>query len=264
MAEFGAKDVKALRDATGAGMMDAKRALEQNDGDMEQAAKWLREQGITKSAGRADRENTQGAVAVATGPNTAAFVELKCETDFTAKSTGFTELVQKLADAVLADGEAAIDKYKDEVDDLKLTTKENIEVGKIARVDGAAGNALDAYLHRQDGRGVNAVIIELEGGSLELAHDIAVHAAFTKPSYVTRDEVPDDAVAAEREALEAITRNEGKPEAALEKIVNGKLDGWFRESVLLEQKFVRDEKQTIKQILGDAKIIRFAQVIIGG
>ena len=264
MAEFSAKDVKALRDATGAGMMDAKRALEQNDGDMEQAAKWLREQGITKSAGRADRENSQGAVAVATGANLAAFVELKCETDFTAKSTGFTELVQKLADAVLTDGESAIDEYKDEVDDLKLTTKENIEVGKIARVDAAAGNALDTYLHRQDGRGVNAVIVELEGGSLELAHDIAVHAAFTKPSYVTRDEVPDDAVAAEREALEAITRNEGKPEAALEKIVNGKLDGWFRESVLLEQKFVRDEKQTIKQILGDAKIIRFAQVIIGG
>jgi elongation factor Ts len=264
MAEFGAKDVKALRDATGAGMMDAKRALEENDGDAEQAAKWLREQGITKSAGRADRENSQGAVAVATGPNVAAFVELKCETDFTAKSTGFTELVQKLADAVLADGEDAVDKHKNDVDDLKLTTKENIEVGKVVRVEAHAGDVLDAYLHRQDGRGVNAVIIELEGGSLELAHDIAVHAAFTKPRYVARDEVPEEAIAAEREALEAITRNEGKPEAALPKIVEGKLDGWFRESVLLEQKFVRDEKQTIKQILGDAKIIRFAQVIIGG
>ena len=94
MAEFGAKEVKALRDATGAGMMDAKRALEQNGGDFDAAAKWLREQGIVKSAARTDRENTQGAVAVATGPNTAAFVELKCETDFTAKSAGVTELVQ--------------------------------------------------------------------------------------------------------------------------------------------------------------------------
>ena len=264
MAEFGAKDVKALRDATGAGMMDAKRALEENDGDSEKAAKWLREQGITKSAGRADRENSQGAVAVASAANVAAFVELKCETDFTAKSPAFTELVQKLADAVLADGEGAIDKYKDEVDDLKLTTKENIEVGKVAHVDASDGHVLDTYLHRQDGRGVNAVIIELEGGSLELAHDIAVHAAFTKPRFVSREEVPEDAIAAEREALEAITRNEGKPEAALPKIIEGKLDGWFRESVLLEQKFVRDEKQTIKQLLGDAKIIRFAQVIIGG
>jgi elongation factor Ts len=264
MADFSAKDVQALRQATGAGMMDAKRALEENDGDAEKAAKWLREQGITKSAGRADRENSQGAVAVATGTNVAAFVELKCETDFTAKSSGFTELVQKLTDAVLADGEGAVDKYKNEVDDLKLTTKENIEVGKVVRVEASAGNVLDTYLHRQDGRGVYAVIIELQGGSLELAHDVGVHAAFTKPRYVTRDEVPEEAIATEREALEAITRNEGKPEAALPKIVEGKLDGWFRESVLLEQKFVRDEKQTIKQILGDAKIIRFAQVIIGG
>jgi elongation factor Ts len=264
MAEFGAKDVKALRDATGAGMMDAKRALQENDGDMEKAGKWLREQGIVKSAGRADRENSQGAVAVASGPNVAAFVELKCETDFTAKSTAFTELVQKLADAVLAEGEGAVDKHKDEVDDLKLTTKENIEVGKVVRVEASDTNVLDTYLHRQDGRGVNAVITELDGGTPELAHDIAVHAAFTKPRFVSRDEVPEEAIAAEREALEAITRNEGKPEAALPKIVEGKLDGWFRESVLLEQKFVRDEKQTIKQLLGDAKIVRFAQVIIGG
>jgi elongation factor Ts len=264
MAEFGAKEVKALRDATGAGMMDAKRALEQNDGDFEAAGKWLREQGIVKSAARTDRENTQGAVAVATGPNTAVFVELKCETDFTAKSAGFTELVQKLADAVLASGEGVLDSHKDEIDDVKITTKENIELGKVARVESSSGHVLDTYLHRQDGRGVNAVIVELDGGSLELAHDIAVHAAFTKPKYVTRDEVPEDAIAAERATLETITRAEGKPEAALPKIVEGKLDGWFRESVLLEQKFVRDEKQTIKQVLGDATIVRFAQVIVGG
>jgi elongation factor Ts len=264
MAEFGAKDVKALRDATGAGMMDAKRALEENGGDPEAAAKWLREQGIVKSAGRADRENSQGAVAVASAPGRAAFVELKSETDFTAKSTAFTELVRQLADAVLADGESAIDAHKDAVDDLKLTTKENIEVGKVVRVEAEDGDELDTYLHRQDGRGVNAVIIELAGGSLELAHDIAVHAAFTKPRFVSRDEVPAEAIAEERAALEAITRNEGKPEQALPKIVEGKLDGWFRESVLLEQKFVRDEKQTISQLLGDAKIVRFAQVVIGG
>jgi elongation factor Ts len=264
MAEFGAKDVKALRDATGAGMMDAKRALEQNGGDFEAAAKWLREQGIVKSAARADRENTQGAVGVAMNGTVAAIVELKCETDFVAKSDGFTEVVRKLVNAVLSDGEGAVDNFKDDVDDLKVTLKENIEVGRAVRVEAEAGDVLDTYLHKQDGRGVNAVIIELKGGNEELAHDIAVHAAFTKPKYVTRDEVPADAIAAERESLEAITRNEGKPEAALTKIVDGKLDGWFRESVLLEQKFVRDEKQTIKQILGDATIARFAQVIIGG
>ena len=264
MAEFGAKDVKALRDATGAGMMDAKRALEENGGDFEAAAKWLREQGIVKSAARSDRENTQGAVDVAMNGNVAAIVELKCETDFVAKSDGFTEVVRKLVTAVLSDGEGAVDNFKDEVDDLKVTLKENIEVGNVVRVEAASGDVLDTYLHKQDGRGVNAVIIELKGGNEELAHDIAVHAAFTKPKFVTREEVPADAIAEERESLEAITRNEGKPEAALPKIVDGKLDGWFRESVLLEQKFVRDEKQTIKQILGDASIVRFAQVIIGG
>src|SRR4051794_14703901 len=105
MAEFGAKDVKALRDATGAGMMDAKRALQENNGDMEAAGKWLREQGITKSAARTDRENAQGSVAVATAGTAASLVELKSETDFTAKSDSFIALVQKLADAVLADGE---------------------------------------------------------------------------------------------------------------------------------------------------------------
>ena len=264
MAEFGAKEVKALRDATGAGMMDAKRALEQSGGDFEAAAKWLREQGIVKSAARSDRENTQGAVDIATNGNFAAIVELKCETDFVAKSDGFTEVVRKLVNAVLADGEGAVDNYKDEVDDLKVTLKENIEVGKVVRVEAASGHVLDTYLHRQDGRGVNAVIVELEGGNPELAHDIAVHAAFTKPKYVTRDEVPAEAIATERESLEAITRNEGKPEQAIPKIVEGKLDGWFRESVLLEQKYVKDEKQTVKQVLGDASLVRFAQVIIGG
>src|SRR6476659_4411657 len=170
MPEFTAKDVKALRDSTGAGMMDAKRALEANEGDMEAASKWLREQGIVKSAARTDRENTQGAVAVATADDRSAVVELKCETDFTAKSDAFTAMVQTLADAVLANGEGAIDDHKDAVDDLKITTKENVEIGKVARVEAANGEVLDTYLHRQDGRGVNAVIVELQGGSEETAH----------------------------------------------------------------------------------------------
>jgi elongation factor Ts len=244
--------------------MDAKKALEANDGDAEAAFKWLREQGIVKSASRTDRDNSQGAVAVASKDGTAAIVELKCETDFVAKSKEFLPVLEQLVDAVLADGEGAIDAHKDAVDDLKVTLKENIEVGKVVRIEAAAGDTLDTYLHKQDGRGVNAVLVELKGGNPELAHDIAVHIAFTKPGYLTRDEVPAEKVAAERETLEGITRAEGKPEAALEKIVSGKLDGWYRDQVLLEQKFVRDEKQTIQQVLGDATIVRFAQVVIGG
>jgi elongation factor Ts len=181
-----------------------------------------------------------------------------------AKSKEFLPVLEQLVDAVLAEGEGAIDAHKDAVDDLKVTLKENIEVGKVVRIEAAAGDTLDTYLHKQDGRGVNAVLVELKGGNPELAHDIAVHIAFTKPGYLTRDEVPAEKVAAERETLEGITRAEGKPEAALEKIVSGKLDGWYRDQVLLEQKFVRDEKQTIQQVLGDASIVRFAQVVIGG
>jgi elongation factor Ts len=265
MAEFTAKDVQALRQSTGAGMMDAKKALVENDGDFEAAAKWLREKGLAKSASRTDRVNTDGAVAVAVEGSVAALVELKSETDFVAKSGQFVETAQALADAVAADGEGAVDSLKDRVDDLKVTLKENIEVGRIVRIDAAEGNVLDTYLHRQEGRGTVAVAVELAGGTPELAHDIAIHIAFTKPSFLSRDEVPADAVAAEREVLTTITRNEGKPEAALEKIVEGKLGGWFQERVLLEQKFVRDEKQTIAKLLSDtnASIVRFGLIVVG-
>ena len=122
---------------------------------------------------------------------------------------------------------------------------------------------LDSYLHVQNGRGVNGVLVELEGGSIELAHDIAVHIAFARPEYLSREDVPADVVAAERETMLAIARNEGKPEAQLDKIVEGRLNGWFKERVLLEQPFARDDKQTIAQVLGGAAVRRFAQVVVG-
>jgi elongation factor Ts len=267
MAEFTAKDVQRLRQASGAGMMDAKRALVENGGDYEAAARWLREKGLGKADSRSGRENTQGAVAVAVEGNVAAVVELKCETDFVAKSDGFVAAVQELADAVAGSGEAGVDTLKDTIDDLKITLKENIEVGQVVRIEtsGADGDILDTYLHRQDGRGVNGVAVEVRGATQELAHDIAVHIAFTKPRYLSRDEVPAEIVDAEREILESQTRQEGKPEAALDKIVEGKLNGWLKEHVLLEQKWVRDEKQIIRDLLASngAELVRFAQVYIG-
>lgn len=263
MAEFSAKDVQALRKASGAGMMDAKKALVENDGDMEAAAQWLREKGLAKAAGRSDRENTQGAVAVATGEGVAAIAELKSETDFVAKSPDFLALLQDLAEAALAQGEAAADGVKDRVDELKVTLKENIEVGQVVRFEAAEGNVLDAYLHQQSGRGVNAVLVELAGGSAEVAHDIAQHIAFSRPPYLSRDEVPEADVAAERASLEAEVEASGKPEQAWPKIVEGKLTAWYAERVLLDQKFVKDEKQTIAKLLADATIVRFAQVVIG-
>jgi elongation factor Ts len=266
MADFSAKDVKALRDATGAGMMDAKRALEASGGNFADAAAWLRERGLGKAAERSDRENTEGAVAVAMTGGAAALVELKSETDFVAKSPQFVNLVNELAVAVAAEGEGAIDTRKDAIDDLKLTLKENIEIGRVVRFLAEPGDLLDTYLHVQNGRGVNGILIELEGGSAELGHDVAVHIAFGRPSVLSRDKVPAAEVEAERAALEAQTRNEGKPEAALGKIVDGKLNGWYKRvpgGVLLEQPFAKDDKRTVAQVLSDGRIVRFAQVVIG-
>jgi elongation factor Ts len=174
MAEFTAKDVQRLRQATGAGMMDAKKALTENDGDFDAAAQWLREKGLAKAAGREDRENAQGAVAVVVDGNVGAIVQLKCETDFTAKSESVTSLVQDLVDLVAAKGESAVGEREKELEDLKITTKENLELGKVVRFEAADGNILDSYLHIQDGRGVNAVLVELAGGNRELAHEAAV------------------------------------------------------------------------------------------
>ena len=263
MPEFTAKDVQALRQSTGAGMMDAKKALQENGGDFDAATKWLREKGLAKSAAREDRDNSQGTVAVSVVDGVAAVVELKCETDFVAKSDQFSTLVQEIATLVAVDGEEAAAKKADAIDDMKVVLKENIELGRIVRIEPAAGNVVDTYLHRQDGRGVLGVVVELAGGSVDLAHEIAVHIAFAKPKYLTREEVPADAVAAERETLEGITRAEGKPEAAIDKIVEGRLSGWFKERVLLEQDYVKDEKQSITQLLGGASVVRFALVAIG-
>jgi elongation factor Ts len=264
MPEFTAKDVQALRQATGAGMMDAKKALTESDGDFERATQWLREKGLAKAAARADRENAQGAVAVVVDGNVGAIVELRCETDFTAKSEAVTSLVGALADLVAAKGEDAVAERSSDLEDLKLSTKENVELGRVVRIEAADGNVLDSYLHLQDGRGVNAVLVELAGGSRELAHDLAVHIAFSKPPYLRREEVPAEEVERERQALLEITKAEGKPEQAWPKIVEGRLNAWYAERVLLEQKYVRDEKLTIAQLLGDATLVRFAQVYIGG
>ena len=268
MAAFSAKDVQTLRQATGAGMMDAKKALEANDGDFEAASKWLRERGLGKAAERTDRENSEGAVAVAATGGAAALVQLKSETDFVAKSPQFIALVDELAQLVAEKGEDAVAERQSAIDDMKITLKENIELGRVVRFEAGPGNVLDTYLHVQNGRGVNGILVEIGGGgSKELAHDIAVHIAFGKPGVLTRDEVPAADVDAEREQLTNQTRNEGKPEQSLPKIVEGKLNGWFKRvpgGVLLEQPYAKDEKQTVTQVLGNATLVRYAQVLVGG
>ena len=264
MADFTAKDVQALRQSTGAGMMDCKRALEETSGDMEAARQLLRERGLAGAAKRSEREASEGAVALAAEDGAAAIVELRCETDFVAKNADFVSLADELAALVAAKGEAAAQERGEAIDDLKTSLKENISVGEVVRLELAPDAQLGTYLHVQNGRGVNAVLVEMRGGTNELAHDVAVHIAFARPAVLRREEVPEADVAAERATLEAISRNEGKPEAALGKIVDGRMNGWFKERVLLEQPYAKDDKRTIADLIGQAEIIRFAQVVVGG
>ncbi len=267
MAAITAQQVKALRDATGAGMMDAKRALTDNDGDFDAATRWLRERGLGKAAERSGRDAADGAIAVVVDGRVGALVELRAETDFGAKSPQFVNLVDEMASAVAKDGEGALDAFGEAIDDLKVTLKENVALGKVVRYEAPTGHILERYLHVQNDRGVNGVLVELDGGSTELAHDIAVHIAFGRPGYVTRDEVPSQEIDAERHALEAESRNQGKPEQALAKIVDGRLTGWYKRvpgGVLLDQPYAKDDKQTVAQVLGGAHVVRFAQASTGG
>ncbi len=263
MANFTAKDIQRLRQATGAGMMDCKMALEEADGDYEAALQILRIKGLAGAAKRSDREATEGAVTAVRSGDAAAVVELSCETDFVAKADEFVALTDELGALVAAKGEGAVGELSPEVDRLRTTLKENISVGQVRQLVAQAGQVVDTYTHQQAGRGVNAVAVVVEGASEDLAHNIAVHIAFAKPSYLGRDDVPEADVAAERATVAEISRKEGKPEAALDKIVEGRMNGWFKDRVLLDQSYVKDEKQTIADMLGSARIVAFAQVVIG-
>jgi elongation factor Ts len=245
-------------------MLDSKRALEEAEGDMEEAARLLRVQGLASAAKRSGREATQGAVALGVEGPVATLVELRCETDFVAKSVELLELAQELADLAATKGEAALEERAAAIDELGASLKENISLGTVVRFELAPGSVLGSYLHMQAGRGVNGVLVELAGGSEQLAHDVAVHIAFAKPSYLDQGQVPEAEIAAERATLEELSRNEGKPEAALGKIVDGRMQGWFKERCLLDQAYVKDEKRTVSTLLGAATVVRFAQVVVGG
>jgi elongation factor Ts len=190
-------------------------------------------------------------------------VKLKCETDFVAGSDLFKAEAATLAELVAAKGVDAVAERTEQLEELKITLKEKIELGEVVRVEAAPGNVLDSYEHLQGGRGVNAVLVELAGGSVELAHDVAVHIAFARPKYLRREDVPAEEIEKERATLETITRNEGKPEAAIPKIVEGRLGGFFKDVVLLEQPYAKDDKMSIQQLIGSAEIVTFAQVEIG-
>jgi len=279
MADVAAKDVAALRKVTGAGMMDCKRALEETEGDFDKAKDWLREKGIAGAAKRAGREADQGAVDVLVEGSTGAVVELNCETDFVAKGDVFKSALADLTLLIVEQGDDNVGAQTYEggtVDDfvkgLSGTLGEKIELGRVTRFESTDG-LLDAYKHVQNERGVVGVLVELGGvdrgdaRARDVAHDIALHIASAAPRFVAREDVPADEVDRERAVLEAQTREEGKPEAALGKIVDGKLNGFFKQVALLEQPFVKDQKQSIaalvKALGNGATVRRFARVKIG-
>jgi elongation factor Ts len=279
MADFSAKDVAALRKLTGAGMMDCKKALTESDGDVEAAKDWLRKQGLAGAAKRAGRAADQGAVTVIVDGTVGAAVELTCETDFVAKGPDFQAALEALAKQIAQQGDTDLANQPfdgttvgDAVTQLGVRLGERIELGRVVRFE-TSGGLLDGYRHVQNERGTIAVLVELAGvdpsdaKAQEVAHDIALHIASAAPRYVTRDEVTQADLDREREVFTELTRNEGKPEAAIPKIVEGRMNGFYKDNVLVEQGFVKDPKATIAQLLTglgpDATVARFARVKVG-
>jgi elongation factor Ts len=278
MAEYSAKDISALRKATGAGMMDCKSALEESGGDAERALDLLRAKGLAKAGKLSDREATEGAVDVVVDGTVAAIVELNCNTDFVAKGSEFTSLLADLTKLVASqgDGDVAALPYAgstvgDTLTQLAGKLGENIVLGRVVRLE--SDGLLDAYRHNQNDRGTIAVLVEITGvdpaaeQAREVAHEIALHISFAAPPYLTRDEVPADVLAREQAVIEEKSRNEGVPEAKLEGAVKGRLNAFFKDSVLLEQPSVKDPKVSIAKLVeglgGDAKLARFARVKVG-
>jgi elongation factor Ts len=276
MANISAADVKRLREQTGAGMMDCKNALAEADGDFELAIENLRKKGVKDAGKRADRTAGNGLVTAELDGNEAGvLVELNCETDFVAKNEQFQELAAKIAKAALANKvadrlalltvEAADGKSVELlIEEASASIKEKIELGRYARLD---GGYVTTYLHRSD-RDLPptlGVLVQLDAANEAVAKDLAQQIAATPAQYVTRDEVPADLVEKERRIAEEITREEGKPEQAIPKIVDGRVNAFFKDIVLTEQASVKDPKQSIKSVLaaGGVNVLAFARFRVG-
>jgi elongation factor Ts len=275
MATITASDVKKLRDLTSAGMMDCKKALTEADGDFDKAIEILRTKGQAKAQQRgAERTASNGLVATAG----AALVELNCETDFVAKSDEFVATAQRIADAAAEAKPADLEALKavslgdstvgETVANLAVKIGEKIELGRVAVFDGPVAT----YMHRRasDLPPAVGVLVEYSAAdtvadAAEVARGTAMQIAAMRPQYLSRDEVPADVVAKEREIAEATAREEGKPEQALPKIVEGRLNGYYKTVALLDQPSVQDSKKSVKALLDAAgvSVKRFARFEVG-
>jgi elongation factor Ts len=277
MANFTAADVKKLRELTAAGMMDCKNALTEADGDLEKAVEILRvkgQKGVTKREGRSA---SNGAVVslIAADNSEGVLVELKCETDFVAKGEKFVAVADAIAAHAAASKPADIEallasEIKDGqtvqafVDEANATLGEKIVLDRFAQF---SGGYVASYLHRTspDLPPQVGVLVELDKADAQTAKDLAQHIAAFSPTFLSRDEVDPETVENERRLAEATAREEGKPDAALPRIVEGRVNGFFKENVVLEQSFAKDAKKTVQKVLDEAgvKLVRFARFRVG-
>ncbi len=266
MANITAADVKALRDRTGAGMMDSKKALEEAEGDVDRAIEILRVKGAAKAAKRdAGRTTSAGLVAARVEGGVGTLVEINSETDFVAKSQPFLTLADQVLDQAVkvgaTDAEGLLDSevepgrtVRELITEATAAIGEKIEVRRVARLEAAH---VASYLHRTSPDlppQIGVLVATDSDGSQDVAKDVAMHIAAMAPSYLTREEVPADIVASERRIAEETAREEGKPEQALPRIVEGRVNGFFKDSVLLEQAFAKENKKTVQQVLKEAGV----------
>jgi elongation factor Ts len=275
MANISIADIKALREQLGTGMVDTKKALEEAGGDIEKATEILRLKGAKGNAKRADRSTSEGLVAAKeNGNGTATMIELACETDFVAKGEKFIALADKVLDAAAAAGATTVEEalaapagsqtVAELIGDEAAILGEKVELRRIAVV---SGENFAVYLHKtsKDLPPQVGVVVGYAGADAETARSIAQHISFANPTYLTREDVPADEVENERRIVEEISRNEGKPEAALPKIIEGRLGAYFKQVALLEQEYARDNKLTIAQVLKDSglTVSGFARFKVG-
>lgn len=274
MANFTIADIKALREQLGTGMVDTKKALEEADGDVEKAVEILRMKGAKGNAKRADRSTSEGLIAAREADGRVTLIELACETDFVAKNDRFIALADKVADAaaaVAADSvEAALAAPAGDQTVAELISDEAAIIGEkveLRRVRTLSGDKFEVYLHKtnKDLPPQVGVVLAYTGDDAETARSLAQHISFANPSYLSRDEVPEEEVEKERQIVTEISRNEGKPEAALPKIVEGRVNAFFKQVALLDQDYARDNKQSVAQVAKDAglTLTGFARFKVG-
>ncbi|GAA1814003.1 translation elongation factor Ts [Nesterenkonia flava] len=278
MANYTAADIKALRERTGAGMMDVKKALDEANGDMDKAIEAIRIKGLKGAAKREGRSAAEGLVtAKVVGGTTGYLVEVNAETDFVAKSDKFVALAEKVLEVAVAAEVDSLEallaadvegkKLEDYVTEEAAVLGEKVVVRRIAKV---TGGYVDAYLHKtsKDLPAQVGVLVAVDADSdaaKTAAHDVAVHAAAIVPTYLTRDEVPAETVENERRIAEETAKAEGKPEQAMPKIIEGRTNAFFKEHVLVDQPFAKDPKQTVAKVLEAAgtNAVGFARFRVG-